>query len=218
MSISKVASPPIEPIDLAQELGPQGVREILEIMWLSYHDMNAAQIVVVGLTENQITEKWFMYLQKRWFSENRATYLRCRLSPVLQHPDLKQAKPKGGEPTIDFCFRTWDPDDRYFGAECKILEAGNGALSQRYINTGIKNYTTGRYGSSCTESAIIGYILKGSISEIVSDICKRLKTEKPIQTLLRDMTFEDPHYKSLHLRTLDSKKIILHHLMFSMTT
>lgn len=217
MSISKIASPPAEPIDLAKELGPKGIREILEIMWLAFHDMRGRSISIKGFSEDEITEAWFMFLQERWHSENRATKLNCALCPVLQHPDVKLAKPRGKDPTIDFCFRTWHPDDRYFGAECKNLKEKDSALSQRYIDTGINNYTIGRYGSTTSESAIIGYVLEGNLTNVVKEICDKVKSEKPIQNLLRDMTYDDPHYKSVHLRTLDFQNITIHHLMFSMT-
>lgn len=215
MSIRTIASPIIEPFNLAHELGPNGIREIVEIMWIAFHDMQKDKVNVIGLSENQITEKWGMRLQKRWYEENRATRLTCKLYPIAQHEDITLAKPRGQSPTIDFCFRTWDPDDRYFGVECKNLEERNNDLTRRYIATGINNYVTGRYGSSSSESALVGYILSGSIANIVSALSKKLEEDKPIKNLYRDFSFDDPQYNSVHARQLDKGTIILHHLMFS---
>jgi hypothetical protein len=215
MSIRAIASPIIEPTDLAHELGPNGIREIVEIMWIAFHDMQKDKVNIIGLSENKITEKWFMRLQKRWYEENRATRLRCKLCPVMQHEDDTLAKPRGQAPTIDFCFRTWDPDDRYFGAECKNLEEKNNSLTKRYISTGVNNFVTGRYGSSSSESALVGYIIYGSIANIISDLSSKLANDKPIKNLYRDLSYDDPHYNSIHIRQLDTERIILHHLMFS---
>lgn len=215
MSIQKIASPIVEPIDLAKELGPTGIREIVEIMWVAFGDLKSEKVNVVGLSENQITERWCMRLQNRWYTENRATRLNCNLVPISQHEDTTLAKNKGQAPTIDFCFRTWDPDDRYFGAECKKLEENNNALSERYVETGIDNFVTGRYGASCSESALIGYILQGSIDNIITSISRLIISDNPVQNLRRDYSFEDPHYDSSHVRQLDNKTIKLHHLMFS---
>ena len=217
MSIRVIASPIFEPIDLANELGPKGIREILEIMWIAFHDMQNDNVNIIGYSENQITEKWSMRLQKRWYEENRATRLNCRLYPVVQHEDITLAKKRGQSPTIDFCFRTWDVNDRYFGAECKNLEENNDALIKRYISTGVYNYIKGRYGSSSSESALVGYILSGSIANIVADLSSKLAKEKPepVKNLYRDLSYDDPHFNSIHIRQIDGQNIVLHHLMFS---
>lgn len=214
MGIKTIASPIIEPIDLAYELGPIGVREIVEIMWIAFHDMQMDNVNIIGLNENQITEKWSIRLQKRWYEENRATRLKCKLYPVVQHEDTVLAKPRGQAPTIDFCFRTWDPEDRYFGAECKILEEKNTALMKRYISTGVNNFVIGRYGSSSSESALIGYIISGAIDNIVRELASLLSNDNPVKNMHRDFSFDDPHYNSSHIRQLDCKLILLHHLMF----
>jgi post-segregation antitoxin (ccd killing protein) len=213
MSIKAISSAIFDPIDLAHELGPNGIREIIEIMWIAFHDLKIDNINVSNLDENQITEEWAMRLQKRWYEENRA--LRLKLSPVTQHEDTTLAKQRGQPPTIDFCFRTWDPDDRYFGAECKNLIEDDNELINRYIITGVCNYLSGRYGSTSSESALIGYIISGSISNIITKISTRLINCSPIKNLSRDLSYDDPHYCSVHIRELDSRNIILHHLMFS---
>lgn len=57
MSLKKIVSSPTVPRDLANELGPEGLREILEILWLSYHDMiKSAYTVEEGQSEDEITE------------------------------------------------------------------------------------------------------------------------------------------------------------------
>lgn len=219
MSIAKIVDPPMVPTDLASELGPQGVREILEVLWLSYHDM-VLQKHAFDLTsrEDNITEIWAVYVQRRWYKENRALEMNVVLDPVMQHLDDTKAKAIGQSPRIDYCFRALDPDKRYFGIECKNLAVKKNKLYDRYVETGIGNYSSGRYGSTSTENALIGYVLQGDIYEVVEKLNK--KVEKDISTLdvlNRDFSFLDSHYHSRHTRVLDGKAILLDHLFFDLT-
>jgi hypothetical protein len=211
--ISDIATPVIESLDLAQELGPAGVREILELMWIAFHDMISDNVNVSNYSENRITEQWYIRLNSRWYRENRALRLTCRLDPILQHEDMTFAANVGQPPTIDFCFRTWDPDDRYFGVECKNLRITDSSSIRRYVDTGINNYTSGRYGSSSTVSALVGYILSGTVENIIIALNEAINNT--IQNLNRDLSYDDPHYYSAHIRTLDNVDITLHHLMFT---
>jgi hypothetical protein len=218
MSIAKIVNMPTAPQDLAKELGPKGVREILEIFWLAYHDMLKSRIIVTNLDEDEITEYWYSFVQVRWYAVNRATVIKINLFPAPQHPDKTLAKPRGQAPKIDFCFRTWAPDDRYFGAECKNLVEGNTYLINRYIATGIGNYVMGRYGSKSSESAIIGYVLTGNMPVIVNELNSNIDTKSLLQYMLRDLSYNEPHYKSKHMRTLDNAKIEINHLLFNFIT
>lgn len=218
MSIAKIVNMSTVPQDLAKELGPKGVREILEIFWLAYHDMLKSGVPVTNLDEDDITEQWYAFVQVRWYAVNRATIIKINLYPAQQHPDKTMAKPRGQAPKIDFCFRTWAPDDRYFGAECKNLKEGNAYLINRYISTGIGNYVMGRYGSKSSQSAIIGYVLAGNMPTIINELNNNIDKNSIIQYMVRDMTYGDPHYKSKHVRSLDSSEIEINHMLFNFTT
>lgn len=218
MSLSKVINTPTVPTDLVEELGPEGVREILEIFWMSYQDMIKSEYKAdEGKSEDKITEDWYAFIQQRWFRENRATVIKLHLYPVTQHMDETMAKPRGQAPKIDFCFRTWASDDRYFGAECKNLAEGNAYLNKRYIDTGVENYISGRYGSFSTENALIGYVLKGSLPGIVKTLGEKIKENDDAGGLSRDITYIEPHYFSRHVRRSDGKEIKIDHLFFDFT-
>ena len=123
-------------------------------------------------------------------------------------------KRKGAKaPTIDFCFKDWSTDNSYFGAEAKNLYESRPDKIERYVSTGVDNYTTGRYGSQSSESSIVGYVLSGKIPDIVNELKTEMAKGKPVANLARSAS-TNPHYKSSHLRTLDSQEITLHHLFF----
>lgn len=218
MSIAKIINPPMVPVDLASELGPQGIREILEVLWLSYHDMVVKKhMFSASSREDDITEIWAVYVQRRWYRENRALALSVELDPVMQHLDDTKAKKVGQSPRIDFSFRAMDPDNRYFGVECKNLSAGRKELFARYVETGIDNYSSGRYGSSSVENALVGYVLQGDVSDVVDRLNNLvIKDTSTMDGMIRDFSYCDPHYRSRHHRSLDDKIVLLHHLFFNL--
>jgi hypothetical protein len=124
------------------------------------------------------------------------------------------AKSKRKSPSIDFCFRAWNSNDGYFGAECKNLYEKRLDKKRRYVETGVKHFISGYYASKSSVSAMIGYILSGDVSDAVSSLTPLIADTKPIQNLTREMLNPNPQYKSSHIRTSDNQKILLHHLFF----
>lgn len=208
------------PDDLARRLGPCGVREIILTLWQGYHDLLEDDNIIINeeTEEDDITLEWYGKILKRWSEKNRATILKLHnLGPVHQYQDPTLKKERGYKPTIDFCFRDWNTANSYFGAECKNLYQRKNEKIKRYIDTGILNYTIGRYGSQSSEASIIGYILSGEISDIVERLKKQIALLQPITNLSREMLYLDPQYLSRHIRDLDQKEIVLHHLFFDFT-
>ncbi|WP_455596781.1 hypothetical protein [Cloacibacillus porcorum] len=215
---SITASTPV-PIDLVNKIGIDGVNEILAVLWKGYDDLkkDPSVIITISSEEDDITQDWFVKVQRIWDSRNRATCI-C-LNQVVPHHQwgdrtLKKAKGRKS-PTIDFCFRDWDTANSYFGAECKNLYEQEPKRIERYIDTGVCNYTSGRYGSQSSQASIIGYVLSGDIVDIVEQLKKAMVKEKPITNISRTMTVADPQYRSLHIRKLDGAKITIHHLFFN---
>lgn len=131
-----------------------------------------------------------------------------------QYADNTMKKQKGSKaPTIDFCFKDWTTDNSYFEAEAKNLYESKTDKIERYISTGIDNYTKGRYGSQSSESSMIGYVLSGNIPDIVKQLRTEMSKDTPIDNITRTVSL-DPQYKSKHLRTFDSQEITLYHLFF----
>jgi hypothetical protein len=216
--IRRIAASNAVPVDLAKKIGISGVNEILSVLWQGYHDLKSDDCVSITeqAKEDYITLEWFGKLQQRWYSKNRATCLKCHnVSPVHQYPDPTKALAKGYSPTIDFCFRDWDTDNSYFGAEAKNLYDRKPEKIKRYINTGVKNYTNGRYGSQSSESSIVGYVLSGNIPTIVDELKIEIGKGSPISNLTRTMAVPEPQYKSCHTRSFDGETITLHHLFFN---
>jgi len=218
-SIRNITSSTPVPIDLAQKIGVNGVNEVIDVLWRGYHEMKKAPSLLINeLTEEDaITQEWFQKVQVIWDSRNRATSLALNgLAPIHQYADNTMKKRRGAKsPTIDFCFKDWSTANSYFGAEAKNLYKGKHDKIERYVSTGVQNYIIGRYGSQSTVSSIIGYVLSGTIPEIVDELKKVIQEEPPIANLTRMMSSSDPQYLSSHKRILDEKEITLHHLFFN---
>lgn len=219
-SIRNIAASSAVPDDLAKRLGLAGVNEILLTLWQGYHDLMAD--INVTITENaeedDITQEWYGKISQRWVNKNRATTLRRNnIGPVHQYQDATLKKNRGCKPTIDFCFRDWETSNSYFGAECKNLYNHRKDKIKRYVDTGVKNYTSGRYGSQSSESSIVGYVLSGKIPEIVTELISEIATVAPVSNLYRELRYAEPQYASQHKRATDKSEITLHHLLFDFT-
>ena len=216
-SIRNITSSTPLPPDLAKKIGVGGVSEILDVFWKGYQELKCDSSFVVNSSseEDDITQKWYEKILGIWDSRNRATSIALNgLRPIHQYGDNTMKKRKGSKaPTIDFCFKDWSTDNSYFGAEAKNLYESRPDKIERYVSTGVDNYTKGRYGSQSSESSIIGYVLSGKIPDIVNELKVEMAKGSPVANLARS-TSANPQYKSSHLRTLDSKEILLHHLFF----
>lgn len=206
------------PYDLAKKIGASGINEILIVLWQGFHELKCDKTIAIDQfsEEDDITQEWFAKIQRIWDDRNRATAITLNnLCPFHQYADNTMKKKKGKKsPTIDFCFKDWKCNT-YFGAEAKNLYENRNDKIKRYIDTGINNYTCGRYGSQSSEGSIIGYILSGDISIIIDDLKNEILKENPVSNLTRVMSVTEPQYSSLHLRVLDNEEIKLHHLFFN---
>lgn len=208
MSIRNIlTSVSVPTADLAVKLGPNGIAFLLQTMWNAYIDLKEANLVSENLEENQITELWYGCILDKW----QPNALQVRLCPIPQKTDSAKAKKRGQKPMIDFCFWTWGTDNEYFGAECKILN-GDKAKFDRYIRTGVLHYLSGRYGSRCSTSAMIGYVFGSPLNEVVSQLTVRINNLRGNPVLQRDMQWPLPHYRSNHIRQQDF--YALQHMFF----
>lgn len=219
-SIRNITASSAVPDDLSKRLGPAGVNEILLTLWQGYHDLIAdtSITITVNAEEDDITQEWYGKILQRWTNQNRATILRMNsIGPIHQYQDSTLKKDRGYKPTIDFCFRDWDTSNSYFGAECKNLYNHRKEKIKRYVDTGVNNYTSGRYGSQSSESSIVGYVLSGRIPDIITELIAEIAKVAPINNLSRELRYVDPQYSSQHKRLTDKSEIILHHLLFDFT-
>lgn len=219
-SIRTISASSTVPDDLAKRLGPSGVNEIILTLWQGYHDLIADTNINITekAAEDDITLEWYGKILQRWTSKNRAASLQIHnIGPVHQYQDPTLKKGRGYKPTIDFCFRDWDTSNSYFGAECKNLYNHKKDKIKRYVETGVKNYTSGRYGSRSSESSIVGYVLSGEISEIITELISEIAAVTPVSNLSREMHYAEPQYLSRHTRLTDNSEITIHHLFFDFT-
>lgn len=216
-SIRNITSSTPMPPDLAKKIGVGGVNEIIDAFWKGYRELksDASFVVNASTEEDDITQKWYEKIVGIWDSRNRATSIALNgLCPMHQYADNTMKKRRGSKsPTIDFCFKDWSTDNSYFGAEAKNLYESRPEKIKRYVSTGIDNYTKGKYGSQSSKSSIIGYVISGKISDIVSELKVEIAKGKPLSNLARTPS-ADPQYKSSHLRTFDNQEITLYHLFF----
>ena len=213
-SIRSITASNHMPADLAKKLGKNGVVEILSVLWDGYHSLKKANVITPEMDENEITEEWFLHVDEIWHHENRALRLSIKIAPSLQHEDKTKAQPVGQPPTIDFCFRSWENRDSYFGIECKNLYEANSKYIKRYVQTGIDNYINGRYGAQSSVSSIAGFILSGEVSSVVSELRNEIATISPLKNLTKDLSTPDALYQSKHTRKSDNVCITIHHLFF----
>ena len=220
MGIRNIKNATSMPSDLALRLKPKGVKAILLILWESYSDLLKDKSITINdlSKEDEITLEWYGKILDRWCKKNRAMLLRRKkIAPAHQHPDETLSKDRGYNPTIDFCFRDWNTENSYFGAECKNLYSNRPDKIKRYVETGVDNYTSGRYGSKSSENAMVGYVLSGNIPDIVNSLIIEINKGTPLQSLIRETKYKDPQYFSKHKRALDNQEITLHHLFFNFT-
>lgn len=208
------------PSDLAKRLGENGIGIILSTFWLGYHDLKNDGRDYSTMDEDSITVEWYAKIYDRWTSEDRTAQINLKLIPINQYPDhtLKAKGSPGKAPTIDFCFRAWDDKDSYFGAECKRLSVGQSKLIKEYVINGVKRFTSGKYSSKCSISAMIGYVQEGSIPDIVTALKPLMNDTTLEENLVRILYESNPEYKSAHIRDTDEQTILLHHLFFDFTS
>lgn len=214
-SIRNITASNPMPVDLAKKLGKNGIIEILSVLWTGYYDLHSDKVISCDMDENEITEEWYLRVNEIWHKENRALRVSIKLAPVLQHGDKTLAKRVGQPPTIDFCFRSWESKDAYFGVECKNLYESDRDNIKRYVETGIGNYVSGRYGAKSSVSSIAGYILSGAPNGVIAELRNEIATLSPQQNLTREPPYREEQYKSMHIRELDGLRITLHHLFLS---
>jgi len=143
------------PEDLANQLGSDGIRKILLIMYKAYENLIRLGKVTTTMNETIITEELSIEVQEVMRADE------YRYFPLYPRPEKshdRKVKGRGKTPTIDFCFRHRWQRDSYFGAECKLLKENNNTLYKDYMDGGVCRYLTGRYGEFCSCGSMIGYI------------------------------------------------------------
>lgn len=207
-----ISTKPRVPSDLAQSLGSKGVTTILDLIRDAYFDLLLKDNVTRTMSENEITEEWFVCLNKRWKSADLS------LVPIHEKADsTKKRSTKGKPPTVDCCFRHEWHHQSYFGIECKLIEANDKQLCDEYVVSGIQRFVSCQYGAKCSESAMLGYIRQTHCDDVATQLRMRvgMMCEKSEFVKADGMLPFDTYYNSQHQRTDCLSPFTIHHfLMF----
>ena len=97
------------------------------------------------------------------------------LIPLYQHVDPSDEMLAGCEdpshaPRIDIVISSWDlfVEDTYLSIECKRLAPDY--LARRYVTKGIDRFVRGYYGDKAQIGAMIGYVIDGTVSEVLKRV------------------------------------------------
>lgn len=200
------------PTVLSEKLRLDGVSHFLEILCDAYGDLCDSGIVTPIMNESEITEEFYRCVLMLWYERGPKT-----LTPQHEKSHGRRIEGPGKTPTIDLCFRDWDPN-HYFGIECKILENKKSRYDY-YIDGGVCRYIRGDYGKTFPAGAMIGYILNGEPSKIMGEVVNKVNEF----THCSNMIISNPingfkeHYESIHKRKIGVSPFNIHHLFFNFT-
>ena len=202
------------PKDLAQELGPGGIRQLLLLLCKSYKDLLNSGFVQADTGEDTITEEWFVQIQKRWKRDRGIS-----LVPMSQKQDKTKAAARGRPPTIDFCFRDEAFPECYFGVECKLLDADSAAYLGAYLDDkeGIGRFLNGKYAARTGAGAMAGYVRTGEAKAVAAELKKAINTLTGNPTLSKSAHLPgfEHLYESTHTRISGISPFICFHLLFA---
>lgn len=213
MGISELTQrPPVIPRDLLELLGSSGVRALLELMRDAYNELVSIRGDFSGMSENDITEEWYVQLVALW----RSSKVPSSIVPIHEKQDKTKAAKRGRPPTIDFCFRgSWDTR-AYFGAEAKLVEADDKKLCDEYVSAGVERYVSGKYNPVVAEGAMLAYIRRSRCADVAEAVKQRV-VDLPGSPIFQKETtllpFED-YYTSNHVK--NTRPFLVHHLLFNL--
>ncbi len=206
------------PSDLAKKIGAAGIANLLELVCRAYVSLVSNHCISPTMSEDEISEELFKEVQVAW----RSTDLAPSLIPIREKLAIGKSvgspRGRGRPPMIDFCFRDQWVRESYFGLECKRLIEHDSTLLNEYIGNGLYRYLTGKYSTKSSEAALVGFIVAGALSGVVSEVSQRVNQERILAKM--EISFPLPsfweHYRSTHSR-MDSSPISVHHLFFDFT-
>lgn len=170
--------------------------------------------------EENITANIFTYIHKSQLSIDYDIFIECE-HPFFSQAVLDNKKRAKGSPRIDLVFQhNWEGHRKSFYVEAKNLiehdftKKGNKyatkaiGVQDRYIKTGIDHYLESHYPKGC----ILGYVLNGTIANVVVGINERLKKNKRDDEVLNYNAGSYPWicYKSDHA----AKSMSIAHYLF----
>jgi hypothetical protein len=182
----------------------------IKLLVSAYHEAVMAKSINLNWEENDITAQLHEYIDCNPFRLEKHI-----VADVEHHlKDNSSTKNKGFAAKysrIDMKFVVFRRrlEYKYF-AEAKLLKEHDSGLKRRYIDTGIDNFTSGRYYNGC----LIAYIIEGILINTVEGINKLLEKDQRNSEILIKSTckYYDGYFASEH-----SSIGTLKHYMFDFT-
>lgn len=201
------------PLDLAKELGEDGINQLLEIVCAAYNGLLAKQVIRLGMSEDKITEELYAEIMAVWATSSIVDSIR----PIHQKGDWLSAKDGKKPPTIDIVFRDSFERDAFFAFECKLLKEEESRLFWEYVKEGLDRYLQGKYCASGSAGSLIGYVMSGKLTNVVEEVRKRVDVDKILEVMKLSIPLGkfNNHYVSIHSRENSLPKFFVHHLFFS---
>ncbi len=188
---------------------------ILELMIYCYRDILKKKSYTVGDYDEDILRNDLI---------NSLEDNKKRVRPDLGFRSESATKDKMTSRTkgrIDICviydLRLRGEDDITF--ECKRLK--NNGKNQDYIKRGVMDFVSGKYAEKLPIAGMIGFVEKGMITTVCSDLKKRIevKTTNIKGNFVSEKIQDDfgHSYKSEHIRKKRLGNIAICHLIFDYT-
>ena len=193
------------------------IKACLAIVTTAYKKMKAEKRFDLKNDEPQLTAILIGHMIE---VRNENPNCALRISPEQPEYDekiLRGIKHPKTAPIIDIkIFGAWVEEDQYYGLEAKILVEKKwetrrpSYLHKRYIETGIDNFVKGNYSRKMNTGCIVGYVIQGNTSNIVSKINFRLiNSSRTSEQLvgIHSINSCEYCYNSQHMRKTDKKNI-----------
>jgi hypothetical protein len=168
----------------------------IKLLVSAYHEAVMERSINMNWEENDITAHLHEYIDHNPFR------LEKHIVTNVEHnlEDSSSIKDKGFASKysrIDMRFVVFRRNLEYkYFAEAKLLKEKDSGLKRRYIDTGIDNFTSGRYYNGC----LIAYIIDGILIKVVEGINKLLKNcQRGSEILIKSTCkYHDEYYISEH--------------------
>lgn len=99
--------------------------------------------------------------------------------------------------------------------ECKRVVEGDAHLAREYVREGIDRFQSGRYSSNHSRGFMVGYVLSGTASGVVTGINTYLGKKARHAEVLAISPLIPTGWDSAHPRPSDGSTITLHHSMLA---
>lgn len=201
------------PLDLAKELGEDGINQLLEIVCAAYSGLQAKKVIRPDMSEDKITEELYTEIMEVWVTSN----IIDSIVPIHQKGDWLSGKNGKKPPTIDIVFRDSFERDAFFAFECKLLKEGESRLFWEYVKEGLDRYLQGKYCANGSAGSLIGYVMSGRLTSVVDEVKKRVDVDKILEVMRLGLPLGkfSSHYISVHSRENSLPRFSVHHLFFS---